>query len=79
MFFLTISNANINSHAWNLQWSPYTTGSILLIIRKVKLIGKKKLVAALLEPKHKTFVIHVATFNIGSNIDDEVHFQERLK
>ncbi len=70
--FLTMSNSDIDFQARDLQWRYYTTRDILLITRKVELIGKKKFVISALDPEYKTFVVHVAAFSIDSG--DKVHF-----
>ncbi len=71
MSFLTMSNANIDFLARDLQWRSYTIRDVLPTIRQVKLIGKKEFAAAILDPKYKAFVVHVAALNIDSG--DKVH------
>ena len=77
MLFLTMSHANIDFEARNLQWRSYTTRDILLTIRQVKLIGKKEFVAAVLDPKHKAFIIHIAALSADSS--DKVYPSKRTQ
>ncbi len=66
MSFLTMSNADINFQARDLQWRSYTTGNVLPTTRQVELIGKKGFVGAALDLKHKAFVVHVAALSVDS-------------
>ena len=75
MSFLTISNADVNFQAWNLQWRSYITGDVLLTTKQVELIEKKKFAAAALDLKHKTFVVYVAALSVNSG--EEVHQSKR--
>ena len=71
MPLLTISNANIDFQARDLQWRFYTTKYILLITRQVKLIRKKKFAAAAFNLEHKIFIVHIVILNIDSS--DEIY------
>ncbi len=71
MPFLTMSNADVNFQARDLQWSFYITGDVLLTIRRVELIGKKEFAIAALDPEHEAFIVHVAALSVDS--DDEMH------
>ena len=71
MLFLTISNADVDFQAQNLQWRSYTSGNILPTTRQVDLIEKKMFAAAVLDSEHETFIVHVAAFSV--NLDDKVH------
>ena len=75
MFFLTISNADVDFQVWNLQWRSYTIGDVFPTTRQVKLIGKKEFAAAALNPEHKTFVLYVAALSV--DLGDGVHFLKR--
>ncbi len=66
MTFLTMSNADINFQAWDLQWRSYTTGNVLSITRRVELIRKKEFAAAVLELEHDAFVVHIAALSVNS-------------
>ncbi len=71
MPFLTMSNADVNFQARNLQWRFYTTGDVLPTFRPVKLIKKKAFAVAALNPEHEAFIVYVAAFSVDSS--DEVH------
>ncbi len=77
MPFLTMSNADVNFQAWDLQWRSYTTEDILPTTRWVKLIGKKEFTAAALEPEHEAFVVHVVALSVDAG--DEVHLSKRAQ
>lgn len=70
-FFLTMNNSNIDFQARDLQLKSYTIGDMLSITRRVKLMVKKKFTVIALEPEHKAFVKHIATFSIDSS--DKAH------
>ncbi len=71
MPFLTISNADVDFQAQDLQWKSYTTRDALLTIRQVELIRKKEFAIVALDLEHKAFIVYVTAFSIDS--DDEVH------
>ena len=71
ILFLTMSNADIDFQARNLQWKSYTIGNVLPTTRRVKLIKKKEFATAAFDPEHKAFVVHVAALSIDPG--DEVH------
>ncbi len=73
MLFLTISNANINFQARNLQWRFYITEDVLWTTKRVEQIGKKEFATTALNPIHKTFIIYIAVLNISSDISDKVY------
>ncbi len=75
MLFLTMSNADVDFQARDLQWRSYTTGEVLPTTKQVELIGKKEFAAAALDPEHEAFVVHVAALNADSN--NEVHPSKR--
>ena len=77
MLFLTMNNVDVDFQARNLQWRSYTTGDVFPTIRQVELIGKKKFIAATLNPEHKAFVIYVTTLSVDSG--DEVHPSKRAQ
>ncbi len=77
MLFLTMSNADIDFQAWDLQWRFYTIGDVLPTTRQVELIGNKEFVIAALDQKYKAFVLHAAAFNIDSV--DEVYPSRRVQ
>ena len=75
MSFLTMSNADIDFQAWNLQWRSYTTGEVLPTTKQVELIGNQEFAAAALNPEHKAFVVHIAALSVG--LGDEVYPSRR--
>ena len=76
MPFLTMSNANIDFQARNLQWRSYTTGDVLPTTRQIELIRKKEFAAAALDPEYEVFIVHVITLSVDP--DDEVHPSKRV-
>ncbi len=77
MPFLTMSNADVDFEARNLQWRSYITREVLPTTRRVELIGKKEFAAIALDPEHEAFVVHVAVF--GKNLGNEVHLSRRAQ
>ena len=75
--FLTMSNADIDFQARDLQWRSYTNGDVLSTTKQVKLIEKKKFATAVLDPEHEAFVVHVASLSI--DLSDEVHPLKRAE
>ncbi len=71
MPFLTMSNADIDFQARNLQWRSYTTRDVLPITRQVKLIGEKEFAIVVLDLDHEAFVVHIAALSV--NLGDKVH------
>ncbi len=57
ILFLTMSNADIDFQARDLQWKSYTTRDVLPTTRQFEQIGKKEFVAAVLDPEYEVFVI----------------------
>ncbi len=52
---------------------------MLLTTRRVEPIRKNEFVVAILNLNYKFFVVYVATFNISSNISDEVYLLRRAQ
>ncbi len=77
MPFQTMSNADIDFQAWDLQWRSYTIEDVLPIIKRVKWIGKKVFAAAALDPGHEAFIVYIAAFSIDSG--DEMHPSRRAQ
>ncbi len=73
--FLTISNADINFQARDLQWRSYTTGEVHPTTRRVEQIGEKEFAAAALDLEHEAFIVHIAALSV--NLGDEVHPSKR--
>ncbi len=77
MPFLTMSNADVDFQARDLQWRSYTTGEVLPTTRQVELIGKKEFAAAALDSEHEGFVVHVAALSV--DLVDEMHPSRRAQ
>ncbi len=75
MPFLTMTNADVDFQARDLQWKFYITRDILSTTRRVKLIRKKKFVVAALNLEHETFVIYITALTV--NLSDKVHPSKR--
>ncbi len=75
MFFLTISNINVDFQVQDLQCRSYIIKNILPITKKIELIGKKEFAATTFDLKYKAFIVHIATVNIDSG--DEVYPSKR--
>ena len=67
MLFLTLSGTDVDFLDWELRWRTNTTKA-LPTIRRVKLVRKKEFTAVALDPKHETFVIHIAFLNLVPEI-----------
>ena len=79
MLFLTLSGANIDFSGWELRWRTYTTKKALPTTKRVKLVGKKEFAAAVLNPEHETYIVHVASFSsiplVALNVYPSQRFQ----
>ena len=60
MPFLTLSGADIDFSVRELRWRTYITEEVLPTTGCVKLVGKKEFATAALNPKHETYVVHIA-------------------
>ena len=61
MPFLTLSGADVDFSGRELRWRTYTTKEVLPTTKRVELVGKKKFAAAVLDPEHETYIVHVAS------------------
>ena len=61
MPFLTLSDANVDFSGWELWWRTYTTEEVFPTTKRVELMGKKEFAAIALDPKHETYLVHVAS------------------
>ena len=77
MPFLTMSNADVNFQARDLQWRFYTTRDVLPMTKQVKQIAKKEFVAAALNPKHQAFIVHITAFSV--KLRNDVHSSKRIQ
>lgn len=67
IFFLTISNVDIDFQAQDSQWRFYITRDVLLTTEKDELIGMKEFTIAVFDPEYKVFIIYIGTLNIDSS------------
>ena len=70
IFFLTLSNVDIDFPKKELWWRLYTIEEAFSITKQVELVGKKEFAAAALDPGHKTFVVHLASLKSPSQEGD---------
>ncbi len=66
ILFLTMSNADVDFKARNLQWRFYIIIEILSTTQKVELIGRKEFSVADLNSDYKAFIVQIAALNIRS-------------
>lgn len=71
MFFVTISNVEVNFNNPELRQISYIIVEAISTIKKIKLVGKKKFAAATFDLENEAFVIHVAS--IVSTTSNPVH------
>ena len=64
MLFLTVSGADVDFSGRELRWRTYTTKEALPTTKRVELVGKKEFAAAILDPEHETYVVHVASLDV---------------
>ena len=85
MLFLTLSNVDIDFSGRELRWRTYTTKEVFPTTKYIELVGKKEFAAATLDPKYKTYIIHVTSINstllIASleSIPLNVHLSQRIQ
>ena len=83
MPFLTLSDADVDFLEHELRWRTYTTKKTLLTTRRIELVGKKEFVAATLDLKHETYVVHVGSVSFDMlpssfPLELDVHPSHRL-
>ena len=69
MFFLTLSNADIDFLDRELWWKTYTTKKALLTIRRIELVRKKEFTTVVLNPEYETFIVHIASLDSYSSLN----------
>ena len=77
MPFLTLSGADVDFSGRELRWRTYTTEEALPTTRRVELVGKKEFAAAVLNPEHETYVVHVASLSSTPLVALDVHHSRR--
>ena len=78
MLFLTLSSTNVDFLDQELRWRPYTSKETLLTIKRIELIEKKKFAAAALDPKHKIFVVYVASFSSAVSLSSAISLSSAM-
>lgn len=73
MFFLTLSNVDVQFVEKKIIWRGYTITKALSTINKVELIDKKKFAATALDKNAKTFVVHIVTLSIAPTLVMQVY------
>lgn len=68
MFFLTLSNVEVNFYNRQFRLSLYMIAKIFSITRQVELVKKREFAVAALDPKDEIFVVHVTPFAISDEI-----------
>ena len=71
MYFLTLSNADVQFLEKKLIWRSYIIAKALPSTKRVELINKKEFAKVKLDENFKTFVIHVASLNIAPKISQD--------
>ena len=77
MPFLTLSGVNIDFPGRELWWRTYTIEEATLTTRCIDLVGNKEFVAAALDLKHETYLVHVASLNSTPLIALDIHLFRR--
>ncbi len=77
MPFLTMSNADVDFQARDLQWRSYTTGKVFPTTRRVELIGKKEFAAAALDLEYEAFVVYIAALSV--DLGNKMHPSRRAQ
>ncbi len=77
IFFLIMSNADIDFQAQNLQWRSYTIGDVLPTTGQIEIIGRKEFAVTVFDLEYEAFVVYVATFRV--DLGDELYFSKRAK
>ena len=68
MFFLTLSNTNIQFAERELVRKTYSAIKTLLMTPRVEIIDKKEFVAVALNKKDKIFVVYIVALSVDSNV-----------
>ena len=80
MPFLTLSGADVDYPKRELRWRSYIIEEALPTTKRVKLVRKKEFTATAFHPRHKTFIVHVASFESPSSTQEgDVHLFRRAQ
>ncbi len=77
MLFLTMSNADIDFQARDLQWRSYIIKDVFSTIKRVELIEKKEFAVTALDLEYKVFIVYVAALDI--DLSDKIHFSNKAQ
>lgn len=75
IFFLILSNVEVNCNEQELKWSLYTIAKVFLTTRQVELVRDKEFVITVLDSKNETFVVNIASPSI-SDMNQVYSFQK---
>ncbi len=76
MSFLSMSNADINFHAWDVEWRPYNIEDVLLTTRQVEQVRKKTFADTVFNQEHESFIVYIAFFT-GFDLGVEVYLLQK--
>ena len=68
MPFFTFSNADVVFKDRELTWRSHTPAEALPTTKRVQIIGRKELTAAVLDPDEEAFVVYVASLSLGAKM-----------
>lgn len=68
MFFLTLSNIEIDFISCHIHEKTYTTTMAFPIIWLINLIGKKEFAVISFDIEDEGFVIHIVSINLKSDV-----------
>ncbi len=77
ILFLTISNADIDFQAQDLQWRFYITGDIFSTAKKIELIWKKEFAITVLDLEYKVFVVYIVALSVDSG--DKIYLLRKVQ
>ena len=63
MLFLTLSGTDVDFLGRELRWRTYIIKKALPTTKHIKLVEKKEFAAAVLNPEHETYVVHIASLS----------------
>ena len=68
MPFLILSNIKTDFVDCHIYWRLYTIAKVLLIIRQVKLVGKKEFAIATRNLKNEVFEVHIPSISLNLEV-----------
>ena len=67
MFFLILSNANVDFPKKELWWRSYIIEKAFSTTKRAKLVEKKEFAAVAFDPEYETFIVYIASLESPSN------------